>query len=139
MDVVLGSKINGTKHILCMLNSSILETQVDGHDIMYFSGKYIGEGMVRRYVKLHGDANIINVLRHVLGRLGLAEVSGIKVVNNRVMLDINDCVLCDGRKRECGFLLGIIAGMAGEISGCSYCGEPVRCSSGACTLAIRKK
>ena len=137
-----GDSLSNTKYILRLLNNSIIETQVKGHEIIYYSGKYMGENIVRKYKDSSPDMNIIDILKHTLKKMEIASVSGIKIMRKKIILDISDCIFCEnGKSRNCWFILGIIAGMASEISGNVYVADYVRCRGNSrkeCVFSVKK-
>ncbi|MFQ6009744.1 MAG: hypothetical protein ACE5J7_01335 [Candidatus Aenigmatarchaeota archaeon] len=130
--------------LLHMLNDSILETQANGHEIIYFSGKFIGERIVSNHIKKHPKNNIIDILKYTLRKLNIGNIAGIRVKKDMITLDIDDCVFYKKRRnsKNCYFMLGIIAGMATEISGKNYFGKFVRFKNSkrnTCVFAVRRK
>ena len=133
---------NGAKNLLKLFNESVLETQVNGGEIVYFSGKYIGKGAAERHMKNDPSFTVIDILKRTLAEMGIADVCGIKLSSSRITLDISNCALCGSGKGGCRFLLGVIAGIAGAVSGKSYSGEKIVCgreNGSACAFSVSNK
>ena len=128
--------------LLHMLHDSIMETQVNGHEIIYFSGKFIGERVANSHMSKYTGSNIIDMLKHALRRLNIGTVSGIRIRKDTITLDIDNCALYKKNNRDCHFLLGLIAGMASQLSGKKYIGKSMKCRNNkknTCVFVVKRK
>ena len=122
--LVKGKKFGAVDgRVLRMLNTSILVTQPNGKDILYFCGKFIGAEFVRtRKVKSIDD--VIKVTDNLLKKMKLGSIEGITKRKNGFLLNLKECAFCNPRKDgRCWMSAGIVAGISSEGLGMNYSGK----------------
>jgi len=103
-----------------ILNHAILDTQLNGGEILYFSGKYIGQELMNACKKRKSN-NLPAIMKTAVERLDMGDVVGMDLKNNTVSLEIENCPFRKkGVKRGCNLLQGMLAGILSGATGRTY-------------------
>ena len=123
-----GRKPKVTSALLRIMNNAVIDTQPNGEEIMYFSGKFIGSDIMKNYQKRKKyRENMVYAVKDAVERLGVGTVKGVDIGENRVRLYIGNCMLSGRRgKGMCQFLSGIMSGIISQGSGKSYTGKVMK-------------
>jgi len=109
-----------------LLNDAVIETQLNGGEIMYFSGKYIGSKIMEVHQKEKKN-NIPVVIKKTLENLEMGDIVGISIKGNNVFLELKECPFKSTIENNCEFLQGILAGIISQGSGKPYKIKSVKC------------
>jgi predicted hydrocarbon binding protein len=113
--------------LLRVLNDSIMETQLNGGEVMYFSGKYVGSSMMKAGYK-KGVKNAPLFIKAALKKLGVGNVVSVDLRGNRIFLEMESCPFRkNGSKGNCKFIQGMLAGMISHASNKAYKMKAVTC------------
>jgi hypothetical protein len=123
------------KDLFNMLSKSILDTQMDGKNILYFSGKFAGYEYAKiRKVRSMEELKI--VLNSVFRRMSLGRIESIEKSKNILMIKISktfkyNCFLA-------GFVTGIVS-KALDYNFYRFTGKEIKCKNSGkyCTFEIR--
>jgi len=124
--------------VLRALNNSILETQINGENALYFSGKILGEELVQNYDgKFMAKREVLAFLKDLFKKLMLGIL---KETEEENIIKVDECAFCRGRnkwpsdkEKKCYFLAGFISGVFSEALNqpcavkeisCRYNGDP---------------
>lgn len=107
--------------VLNILNRAIIDTQPNGEEIVYFSGKYIGSKIIDIHKKKGGGNSIPTLIKRTAERLGIGNVIGIEIKGNKILLEMETTPIHknDSRK-DCKLLQGMLAGMVSQASDRAY-------------------
>jgi len=112
---------------LGILNNAIMETQPNGEDILYFSGKYVGSGIMKARPKV-GEKGIPLLIKNVLERIGIGSITGVELKGDRFFLKIGSCPFRkSGPRGSCKFVQGMLMGMISHASDRTYRMKGVTC------------
>jgi hypothetical protein len=106
-----------------MLNKSIMETQVDGKNILYFSGKFAGYEYAK-VKKVRSVEELKTVLNSVFRKLSLGRVESIEKSNNSLIIKISNAY------KDNHFLTGFVTGViskAMDYNFYRFAGKEVKC------------
>jgi predicted hydrocarbon binding protein len=128
--------------LLRLLSNSILKTRIDGHEILYFSGKLVGE----EFGKKIGRCNIKKLstsIAELVDGLKLGRVESVREIENGLLVRVGGCPLCDPGKpagdTRCHFFAGLLAGIASESMKRHAMGKETDCKEGdenACVFKL---
>jgi hypothetical protein len=127
-------RISMKKDLFEMLNKAVLDTQADGKNILYFSGKFAGyEYPQSRKAKNIGDLRAI--LNAILEDMGLGNVESIESSGNKIIIRIRE--LSQGYFTT-GFITGIVS-KALDYNFYKFTGREIDCKKkgNICTFEIK--
>jgi predicted hydrocarbon binding protein len=118
--------------LLRSLSNSILKTRIDGHEILYFSGKLVGEEFGKRLGRC--DVKKFSTsITELIGGLKIGRIESVCERKNGMLIRVSDCPLCDPGKpngdTRCHFSAGLLAGMASEAMQRDTLGREIDCKS----------
>lgn len=120
--------------VLRALNNSVLETQINGGEILYFSGKFIGEELIENHKKKIKDIdNILMLIKQLFKNLMIGILRNAKIKDDKITIDLEECAFCEkknlglNKENKCYFLSGLISGMIAQALGYSSAGKEISC------------
>jgi hypothetical protein len=113
------------KDFFDILSKAILETQVDGKNILYFSGKFAGYECNVRKTKNLEELKI--AIDSILKELSVGKVESIEKRSNNIMIKIRSRF--NGKNH---FMLGFVTGIVSKALDYNFyrfAGKQIRCNS----------
>ena len=122
------------------LNNSILRTQINGNDVLYFSGKKIGNEFGRN-IKAKNIDDVVSSINDLITMLKLGHIKSSKKIGRNLLLDVKDCPLCDpGKDSRCYLYAGLLAGIVSKILQKDIVGREIDCKNknrDICTFELK--
>jgi predicted hydrocarbon binding protein len=113
--------------LLGILNSAIMETQPNGAEIVYFSGKYVGSSIMKAGHK-KGIKSVPLLIKTALEKLDIGSMAGVNLRGNKIFLEMESCPFHKiGSKGNCKFIQGMLAGIISRASNKTYRMKAVTC------------
>jgi predicted hydrocarbon binding protein len=113
--------------LLGILNSAIMETQPNGGEIMYFSGKYVGSSMMKAGHE-KGIKSAPLLIKTALEKLDVGNVARVDLKGKTIFLEMESCPFHKiGSKGNCKFIQGMLAGIISHASNRAYRMKAVTC------------
>ena len=118
--------------LLRSLSNSILKTRVDGHEILYFSGKLIGGEFGKKIGKCDMKRFSASITE-LIGGLKIGDIESVCEGKDGLTVRVSGCPLCDPGKPDgdtrCHFSAGLLAGIASEAMQRNAIGKEIDCKS----------
>lgn len=134
--------------LLRTVNDSVLETRINGEEILYFSGKFVGAEIIKNYRKnIKGITEILAEVKKLFKKLMIGIIRDVNFDKEKILIHIDECAFCkQGRypmeNLKCHFLAGLISGIISKGTGHSCTGKETACRSIGdpfCTFEITLK
>jgi predicted hydrocarbon binding protein len=119
--------------ILRAINDSILETQIEGGNALYLSGKLVGATILKDSAKFSNVEMALGFLQDLFKNLMICMIVKVEQGDDNILLHIDECAFCTKKKtiinneRKCYFLTGLISGILSKGLNAQYVGKEIRC------------